>query len=284
MSLLGPAFDEFFADSINALKPYLDDIVCIGGCANALYRFHDHASDVMWGYLGTKDVDTGVPQNLPLNGRPPVSKLMDDIGFKEITVGSAEAPVIKYGPKAKESAADLEFLCDLAGLSKADQVRSSVSVQNGLYAQPLRYLAMSLQNNWRVDLGRAPGFERFRGTMIKVPNPAAYVVSKVLIRGEQRKPASMEKDCFYIYEVSVVFRNALGAIREEYDRLQPCIPKWKKRFANDARALFGSETAIGPVSATGVYNDLGQLRGEAFEINEEIVCRSVTKMLDSMLG
>ncbi len=284
MSLLGDDFDGFFAKAIEALEPYLEDVVCIGGCANALYRFHNHASDVIWGYLGTKDVDTAVPQKLPLNGRPPVSTLMDGIGFKEMMVGSADDVVIKYGPKEEKSVADLEFLCDLSGLSKEDQERAAVSVQKGLYAQPLRYLAMSMQNNWRVNLGLVPGFERFKGTIIKVPNPAAYVVSKVLIRGEQRKPASMEKDCFYIYEVSVVFRDALHAIRKEYDQLEPCSPKRKKRFTHEARNLFGSGTASGPVSAVGVYRDLGQLRGESFDINEEIVHRSVTKMLDAMLG
>lgn len=72
-------------------------------------------------------------------------------------------------------------------------------------------------------------------------------------------------------------------IREEYDRLQPCTPKWKKRFAHEARELFGSDTAAGPVSAVGVYRDLGQLRGESFDVNEEIVQRSVAKILDAML-
>lgn len=284
MSLLGADFDSFFGDAIDALRPYLDDIVCVGGCANALYRFHELASNVMWGYLGTKDVDAGVPQKLPLHGRPPVSELMDRIGFKELTVGSADEAVIKYGPKNGEGSADLEFLCDLSGLPMADQTRAAVEVQEGLYAQPLRYLAMSLQKNWHVDLGRAPGFERFKGTLIKVPNPAAYVVSKVLIRGEQRRPASMEKDCFYIYEVSVVFRDALDAIREEYDRLHPCTPMWKTRFAHDARELYGSATATGPVGAVGVYQDLGQLRDEDFDLDEEIVYRSVKKMLDAMLA
>jgi hypothetical protein len=48
--------------------------------------------------------------------------------------------------------------------------------------------------------------------------------------------------------------------------------------------LFGSNTAAGPINAVGVYKDLGQLRGESFDINEEIVYRSVAKMLDAMLG
>ena len=284
MSLLGDEFDTFFADAIGALQPYLDEIVCVGGCANALYRFHEHAGDVTWDFLGTMDFDAAVPQPLPLKDRPPVAKLMDDIGFKELTCGNSDDAVIKYGPDDDNSAVDLEFLCDLSGLSKADQSRAAVSVQEGLYAQPLRYLAMSLNNTWRIDLGKVPGFRKLKGVTVQVPNPAAYVVSKILIRGEKRKPASMEKDCFYIYEVSTVFRNAFDGIREEYDRLTPCVPKWKKRFACDAQSLFESEHSEGPVSAVGLYRELGELKGETFDLTEEIVCRSVNRMLDALLS
>jgi len=284
MSLLGDEFDTFFADAIGALQPYLDEIVCVGGCANALYRFHEHASDVTWDFLGTMDFDAAVPQPLPLKDRPPVAKLMDDIGFKELTCGNSDDAVIKYGPDDDNSAVDLEFLCDLSGLSKTDQSRAAVSVQEGLYAQPLRYLAMSLNNTWRIDLGKVPGFRKLKGVTVQVPNPAAYVVSKILIRGEKRKPASMEKDCFYIYEVSTVFRNAFDGIREEYDRLTPCVPKWKKRFACDAQSLFESEHSEGPVSAVGLYRELGELKGETFDLTEEIVCRSVNRMLDALLS
>jgi hypothetical protein len=281
--LLGDDFDSFFADAVEALKDYLDEVVCIGGCANALYRFHDLSSEVAWGFLGTHDIDAAVPQKLPLKDRHPVAELMDRMGFKERVCGNAEDAVIKYGPDDKGSAVDLEFLCEISGLSKADQIRAAVTVQDGLYAQPLRYLAMSLKNTWRVDLGRVPGFERKKGVNIQVPNPAAYVVSKILIRGEKRKPASMAKDCFYIYEISSVFRDALGKIRDEYDRLEPCTPNWKKRFAKNARSLFESEYAEGPISAVGVYKALGELSGQNFVLTEEIVCRSVGALLDAIL-
>ena len=49
MTLLGTDFDGFFADTVDALRPYLDQVVCIGGCTNAMYRYHDLAGDVMWG-------------------------------------------------------------------------------------------------------------------------------------------------------------------------------------------------------------------------------------------
>lgn len=281
--LLSSDLDSFFVDAVDALRSYLDDIVCLGGCASALYRYHDLASDIMWGYLGTKDVDMGVPLKLPLSDRLPVATLMTNIGFKEMICGNAHEAVIKYGPTKEISAVDLEFLCGRQGLSRQDKERVAYAVQNGLYAQPLNYLEMSLNNTWQVSLGRIPGLERLADLHIQVPNPAAYVVSKVLIRGEKRKPASMQKDCFYIYEVSVIFRDALCEIRREYDQLHPCVNKWKKRFAKDARTLFNSEVAEGPVSAVAVYNSVGSLKGEDFDVNEEMVFRSVNRLLDALL-
>lgn len=47
-------FNAFFTDSVEALQPYLNEIVFLGGCANVLYRYHDLAGSVMWDYLGTK--------------------------------------------------------------------------------------------------------------------------------------------------------------------------------------------------------------------------------------
>jgi hypothetical protein len=283
MMLLGKDFDEFFAGTIQAIRPYLGDIVCLGGCANLLYRFHDLASDVNWGYLGTMDVDMGVPQELELSERPPMAELMKNAGYRELTCGDANEAVIKYGPGDEDSAVDLEFLCGKSGLSKKDQASAAYPVQDGLYAQPLRYLELSLHNAWDISLGRVPGFEHLQGTSVRVPNPAAYVVSKILIRDEQRKPKSMNKDCFYIYEVSVIFRDAREAIREEYDRLEPCASRWKKRFAETARTIFSSETAEGPVSAARVYRDLGALSGEEFPVTEEMVFRSVDQLLSAML-
>jgi hypothetical protein len=41
MSLISKEYDSFFASVMVTLRPYLDEIVCMGGCANALYRFHE---------------------------------------------------------------------------------------------------------------------------------------------------------------------------------------------------------------------------------------------------
>ena len=55
-----PTFDRFFRKLVETLNPYLGELVCIGGCANALYRHHPHAAEDGPAYLGTMDVDWAV--------------------------------------------------------------------------------------------------------------------------------------------------------------------------------------------------------------------------------
>ncbi|MCD4654599.1 nucleotidyltransferase domain-containing protein [bacterium] len=284
MTLFSDDFDAFFASAITVLQPYLNDIVCIGGCANALYRYHDNASDVLWGFLGTKDIDFAVPQKLSAKDRPLVSTLMENIGFTENLCGIQDDAVVKYSPKNDDSPMDLEFLCDMSGLSKMQKQKAAIQIQKGMHAQPLRYLGMMLHNTWQVQLSAIPGFNHLKSIRVRIPNPAAYIVSKVLIRSAQRSLDSMQKDCFYIYEVSVVFRDAFNVIRKEYDLLEACVPKWKDRFSTDARNLFTSVTSEGAVSAVQVYRDLGELQGQNFDVTEEMVSRSVTLLLDAILG
>jgi hypothetical protein len=44
MALIETSFDGFFLKAAQALQPYLDHVVFIGGCANALYRHHPSAN------------------------------------------------------------------------------------------------------------------------------------------------------------------------------------------------------------------------------------------------
>lgn len=284
--LLGKDFDPLFMRAVRVLEPYLGDMLCVGGCANALYRYHHRAAQVPWGYIGTKDLDIAVPQKLPDAGRPPVVSLMTEIGLREETYGTAEEAVVKYVPVDEDTPADLEFLCDLSGLPGARTgAPVSHTVQRGLQAQPLRYLSVLFSHPWTVALRRVSGLDEVRDLSIWVPNPAAYVFQKVLIRDQQRSAPSMEKDCFYIYEVSVVFRNAYDAIRDEYRRLEPCNPKWKQRFEVEARMLFADEDSEGSLNVVDVAADSAStvIFGNA-PPTAEAVYRSVTRLLEAMTG
>ena len=87
---------------------------------------------------------------------------MAEAGFIEKYFGSGNQAVIKYCPTNPTLATDLEFLCPSSGLpGSRNQASSSPShaVQEGLMAQPLRYLEILFQKPWLIDLGRVPEFK-----------------------------------------------------------------------------------------------------------------------------
>lgn len=146
-------------------------------------------------------------------------------------------------------------------------------------AQPLRYLEIQTKNPWQVNLGKAPEFRQFMGVWIPVPNPASYVIQKILIRDQQRKVESRAKDCYYMYEVSVVFRDNLAALGREYALLQDLPAPWLKRFLKSIRPLFKDVHAEGVTSALDVHDDSG-VGGP--RLTAGIIHQAVAKMLDAM--
>ena len=284
--LLGADFDQFFIKTIKTLSPYLDEIVCGGGVASALYRFHKYARNVPFGYLGTKDFDAFVPPNLPAKDRPPLLELLKQAGFQERFFGSGESPVVKYVPTDSPFGTDLEFLCAATGvLGSRNRKVVAHPIQKGVLAQPLRYLEVPLKSYpCEMELRRVPEFHEIKDITVNIPNPTAYVFQKILIRDQGRAQASKDKDCFYIYEISVVFRDAMDWLREEYDRLAPCHVNWKKRFAREIRLLFASEDSEGPLAAADLVADSGgTIESGDRMITTEVVCRSVDKLITSLL-
>lgn len=286
--MLDKEFDCFFLKVVQSLSSYLGDLICIGGCANALYRFHELASHAAPAYLGTKDIDWAVHQKLPLQDRKPLASLMAEAGFNETCFGSGKQAVIKYCPTNSALSSDLEFLCPLSGLpGSSNKVLPPTSheVQTGLMAQPLRYLEILFQRPWVIDLGRIPEFKALHGTRVQVPNPSAYVVQKVLIRDQQRGWPSLAKDCYYIYEISVLFHEALDAMAKEYANIKLGLPQaWIKRFRTKLHLLFRNAHADGPASALRVYQAAIASRRESSSsnLNADMIVRAVNKMLERM--
>jgi len=232
------------------------------------------------------DVDWAVCPPLQVKAESKhVAALMCDSGFKEELLGSGSEPVVKYvDPSNREfDGAEVEFLCPLSG-AKGGRKRAlaSTAVQEGLRAQPLRYLDLLLHEPWAVGLATVPGFEDLTDVQILVPNPAAYFVQKVLIRSQRRARALMEKDCYYLYEVSVLFRNAPAELKQAYASMQASSSawaKWLERFQVGAAALFKTAASEGPTSAARVYRDTFPDGAASGDVTPEMVCRSVQKML-----
>ncbi len=283
------AFNDFFKRTVTTIAPYADSLVYIGGCANALYRHHPSASRPWPTYLGTMDVDLALPQRLEVPTRTkPLSELMKQADFVEEKYGGTDMPVIKYNLNEKHASgmrgAEIEFLCPLSGLkgSRSSHTPTSTQVQTGLYAQPLRYLELLLFRPWQVNMHDIAGFEDIAGLYVRIPNPSAYVMQKVLIREQGRPIESMAKDCYYIYEVSVIFRQAMDNLHEEFQALNSEFnTKWSKNFKSALQQLFATETSEGVTSAVRIHESADVPPRERTQTNPEMIYRSVQKLIEA---
>lgn len=284
--LISAAFDDFFLKTLAALQPYHEDIVCIGGCANALYRYHPAASSSLAGYLGTEDIDIAVPERVPVRGNQTIAGIMEQAGLREETFGTDREPVVKYVPRHGDFTGDIEFLCNASGLRGGRERRGtpvSYEVQAGLMAQPLRYLAILLRRPWVMSLGDVPGFEAFRSINVRLPNPAAYFAQKVLIQGQRRAPEAMAKDFYYLFEISVLFRDAHKELATEYAALRTEFPRqWFRDFAQRVTANYATRYAEGPVQAARVFNALSEK--PEYIVDEQTIFVSVSRLLGGVFG
>lgn len=73
---------EEFARLVEAIEPYLPDVVIIGGWAHQLYHLHPDAQPVSYVAVTTLDTDVAVPRSLRAEGRDLRERLMA-AGFAE---------------------------------------------------------------------------------------------------------------------------------------------------------------------------------------------------------
>lgn len=86
---------EEFARLVEAIEPYLADVVVIGGWAHQLYHLHPDAQPVGYVAVTTLDTDVAVPTSLRVEGRHLRERLMA-AGFTEERLGQDNPPATHY--------------------------------------------------------------------------------------------------------------------------------------------------------------------------------------------
>ena len=69
-----------FARTVEALRPYLEDLVFIGGWAHFLYTRLPESAPIGFEPLFTEDADIAAPLGLPIRRRP-IPELLADAGL-----------------------------------------------------------------------------------------------------------------------------------------------------------------------------------------------------------
>jgi hypothetical protein len=105
---------EYFARLIEALDPWLGQVVIIGGWAHRLYRLHPLAQPLDYQPLGTFDIDIAVPLNLLATGEQLRTRLLEK-EFREELMGDTQPPAAHYRAESGDSIFYAEFLAPLEG-------------------------------------------------------------------------------------------------------------------------------------------------------------------------
>ena len=213
--MAGPSDAEYFARLVEALDPWLDQVVIIGGWAHRLYRLHPLAQPLDYEPLGTFDTDIAVPLDLPASGGQIRARLLER-NFREELMGDMQPPAAHYRVETGDNSFYAEFLTPLEGSAVKRGGRRDVTARvSGVSVQKLRYLELLLQNPWDVMIDPATGYPTPGVRRILLPNAAAFLVQKILIH-EKRDRDRRAKDILYIHDTIETFGGNLAAIREQW--------------------------------------------------------------------
>ncbi len=212
-----PSEIEYFARLVEALGPWLDRVVVIGGWAHRLYRLHPLAQPLDYEPLETFDADVAVPLDLPATGEQICERLRDR-DFREELMGDIQPPAAHYHVESGDNSFYAEFLTPLEGSEvKRGGSRDVTARVSGVSVQKLRHLELLLQNPWDLLIDPATGYPTPGVRRILVPNPAAFLAQKILIH-EKRNRDKRAKDILYIHDTIETFGDNLPAIREQWQR------------------------------------------------------------------
>ncbi|MHC5081909.1 MAG: GSU2403 family nucleotidyltransferase fold protein [Planctomycetota bacterium] len=245
-----------YREILKALNPYLDDLVIIGGVQE------ETAPPVQ-----TKDLDLATPRRLPVRGRPLLDRLLVESGLKsgQTAVVGRNAPKVKYNLQVGEG--EIEFLTELRGNEREEPVL----VQEGLYAEKLRYLGLLLEGTWTVDVGE--------GILVRVPHPGRFIFQKILCFEKRRSQDKAAKDLHYVFYLLDQFPTWQGKIMDELTALKALQEKWFTRFLVQVRGLFLDEDSPGPALV-----ESQRTSGSAPEksVFEELVRRRIREFHDTL--
>lgn len=231
-----------FARLVDALAPWLDQLVIIGGWAHRLYRLHPLAQPLDYPSLMTLDADVAVPSDLPL-GEQNIRQRLLASGFKEERRGEHRPPVTHYVLGAEGADFYVEFLTPLTGAPHSrDKKPTWTKAIAGITTQKLRYLDLLLRAPWRVELDASRGFPvAGRRKPVQIPNAASYLAQKLLVY-RKRVGEDQAKDALYIHDTIEVFARSLPEVRREWEvHVRPQLhPRSIRVVERAADALFGT--------------------------------------------
>jgi hypothetical protein len=217
--------------ALNALAPYLDDVVICGAWAWYVYRkYLGTATELPTDF--TRDLDCASGRRVPVRRDQTIVQCLEASGFEWAPRGDDPPPSYYKWPSAERPDVEVEFLTPKRG-SGEERI---VAVQQDLNAQALWHLDILLFEPLEVELAEEsddPGEPAFRGKVL-VPRMGHFVVQKGLIV-RRRSEAEQMKDLFYVFDL-IDSETGLGP-RVHEDVVRASAKGWNRDVAQGIAAL-----------------------------------------------
>jgi hypothetical protein len=235
---------ESFARAVEALEPHLGNLVFVGGWAHYLYTLRPEASPLAFEPLRTEDADVAAPARLA-RGKQTIAQCLTKAGFRERLSRDHIPPISEYVLDDEAGAFYLEFLAPLIGGEiKRGGRRDVTTIVGGVTAQTLRHLDLLLTAPWQVPLTRKGGFPIARPRTISIPNPAAYIVQKLLVM-PKRQPDKQAKDLLYVHDTFAIFTDSFACVKAGWRALrQTMLAGHVRTFEKTVRAVLAGESDL----------------------------------------
>ena len=233
---------DAFAHLVTALRPWLGQLVVVGGWAHRLHRFHPLAQAPDHLPLRTRDADLAFSTDAALAGD--LRTALRDAGFTEELFGDDAPPATHYRLGHEDAGFYAEFLTSLHGSGvKRDGTPDATVSKGGVTAQKMRHLDLLLVSPWNVRVGPKLDVPVATDVDLLVPNPMTFLVQKLLIHSD-RPPDKKAQDVLYIHDTLELFGASLDEIQRLWiDAVRPAMPtKTAGRVEVIARDLFAQVT------------------------------------------
>jgi hypothetical protein len=198
------------AKAIDALRPWRDDLVLVGGWAHRLHRLHPGATRPSYAAIATRDADVAFDTAARLQGD--IAAALDKAGFDKILKSEHVPPVSHFQFGEEEAGFFVEFLTPLRGRGTLRDGSDDATVSTaGVTAQKLRHLDVLLTAPWKIDLVPSGQLPLAESTYLNVANPVSFIVQKLLIH-HLRLGQKKAQDLLYMHDTLQLFASSLPAL------------------------------------------------------------------------
>lgn len=220
---------------LEALEPFLDRLLIVGGWAHRLYRFDDVAIP---GYEPIFTTDTDITLQDDHVAQPNVIlKRLRDHGFVEEFLGDDRPPITHYHLGDPRSAFYVEFLTPQGPRRRREG--TDTAVIGGVVAQTLPHLEILLTAPLQIRVSRAQGEKQY---VVQVPNPVSYLVQKLVIMAD-RSIQDRAKDILYVHDTIELYGARLEELAQTWQEVvRPAMAAETDDISRLAAKYFGRVT------------------------------------------